>query len=460
MSKCTMKQRKSHFTARAPLVALGLKAQKLGLFRTIGQHVQIAQKKVRYSPLEKLQDAFITILTGAKGLVEANKRLRPDRNVQAAFGRNGCAEQSVISATLDACTAANITQMEAAWKELFQAHSRAYRHDYTQSWQLLEVDMSGMPCGPKAAFATKGYFAKQRNRRGRQLGRVAATRYEEIVVDRLYDGKTQLPATLQELVQRAEEVLELDEAQRRRTLLRIDGHGGSLDDVNWMLRRGYQLHTKEYNGKRARRLAATVTTWHDDPRVAGRQVGWVTEATGEYVRPVQRVAVRTRKKNGQWGVGVVISTLSAAEALELARLPADRLQDPVAVLLAYVYGYDLRGGGIETELKEDKQGLGIHKRNKKRFAAQQMLVLLNALAHNLLVWAREWLTPYWERLQRYGILRLVRDVLHLRGLVSYAADGRICEIVLDDRDPLGPGLFPGLQALLAPLDVAVNLGEI
>ena len=44
-------------------------------------------------------------------------------------------------------------------------------------------------------------------------------------------------------------------------------------------------------------------------------------------------------------------------------------------------------------MKGDKQGLGITKRNKKRFEAQQMLVQLGALAHNVLVWAREWLAP-------------------------------------------------------------------
>jgi hypothetical protein len=41
------------------------------------------------------------------------------------------------------------------------------------------------------------------------------------------------------------------------------------------------------------------------------------------------------------------------------------------VLLAYVYFYDQRGGGIEVEIKEDKQGLRTTKRNKKRFAAQR-----------------------------------------------------------------------------------------
>lgn len=460
MSKSTTKRRKSHFTARAPLVALGLKEQQMGLFRTIGRHVQIQQKVIRYTPLHKLKDAFITVLAGAKGLVEANKRVRPDREVQCAFGRDGCAEQSVISETLNACTAENVVQMEAATAEIYQAHSRAYRHHYEESWQILDVDMNGIPCGPKAAFATKGYFAKQRNRRGRQMGRVLATRYEEIVVDRLYDGKTLLPCVFQELVLRAEEVLGLDEAKRRRTILRADGHGGSQDDVNWALRRGYQLHTKEYSGKRARQLAATVEVWYDDPKTPGRQVGWVTAAPSEYVRPVKRIAVRTRKKNRQWGVGVVLSTLAAQEIVPLARMPIDRLQDPLAVLLAYVYFYDLRGGGVETEFKEDRQGLGINKRNKRRFAAQQMMAQLNALAHNLIVWAREWLSPTWERLRRYGILRMVRDVFHMRGLVRYDRDGRICKIILDAQDPLGPGLCAGLRAILEPLHVAVNLGEI
>lgn len=53
---------------------------------------------------------------------------------------------------------------------------------------------------PKWANSSKGYIAKQRNRRGRQLGRVLATRYGEVVVDRLFDGKTQLSKALQELL--------------------------------------------------------------------------------------------------------------------------------------------------------------------------------------------------------------------------------------------------------------------
>jgi hypothetical protein len=50
----------------------------------------------------------------------------------------------------------------------------------------LDVDLTGMSCGPKAAFAIRGYFAGLYHRRGRQLGRLLATHYQEVVVDQLY----------------------------------------------------------------------------------------------------------------------------------------------------------------------------------------------------------------------------------------------------------------------------------
>ncbi len=339
MGKSTTNQEKRHFTPRVTLAATGLKVRQLGIFRPIAERVKIAQKVVRYTPAQKLMDGLIAILAGAHGLVEANKRVRPDRSLQRAFGRDGCAEQSVISETLNACTPENVREMYRAMKEIYQQHGLGYRHDYRQSLQLLDTDMTGRPCGKKAAFATKGYFAKQRNRRGRQLGRVLATWYDEIVVDRLYDGKTRQPRVFQALVQAAEDVLDLDEEKRKRTILRMDGHGGSQDDVNRALARGYHIHTKEYSHDRARKPAESVEEWYDDPKVPGRQVGRVTEPATEYIRPVRRAAVRSKKKNGQWGIGVLLSTLTPEQVVPLARLPIDRLQDPVAVLLAYVYFY-------------------------------------------------------------------------------------------------------------------------
>jgi hypothetical protein len=289
---------------------------------------------------------------------------------------------------------------------------------------------------------------------------VLASRYGEIVADRLFAGTTQLTAALQPLVVAAERTLDLDEATRARTILRVDAGGGTLEHINWALSRGYQVHCKDYSGRQAQILAQTVTTWVDDPQVPGRQVGWVTEETTAYGRPVRRIAVRCPKKNGQWAVGVLISGLAPEDLLALTGQPGDRCDDPIAVLLAAVYFYDQRGGGVETAFKEDKYGLGLCRRSKKRFAAQQMVVSLTTLAHNVLLWARAWLAPYLPRLAHYGLLRLVRDVGHTSGFVVLdRATGHPRRIVLNSAAALASTLAVALSGLLAPEHVAVTLGE-
>jgi hypothetical protein len=451
-------------TSHASLAALGVKLHSLDLFGPIRDGVHIAQKTVRYRPSDKLYDAFIALLAGAHGLVEINHRLRAEPGLQVAFGRPACAEQSVVQDTLDACTAENVAELQEAMATIYRRHSRGARHDYGHDWQLLDVDLSGLPCGRKAALATPGYFARPRTRQGRQLGRVLATRYHEVVVDQLFSGRTQLNTALLPLLLAAERTLELDEARRQRTLVRVDAGGGSVADINWVLARGYHLLAKDYSTARARLLADSVAAWYDDPRQPERQVGLVTAPAamyhaGRHRRTVVRIAVRCRQANGQWGVGVLISTLSAADALRLTGHAPARATDPVACLLAYAYLYDQRGGGVETTFKEDKQGLGLTKRNKKRFEAQQVVIALGMLAHNVLVWAREWLAVQLPQLRRFGVKRLVRDAFAIGGLITMDQHGHVDGIMLNQADRLAHRLLAALQALLAAEQVAVSLGE-
>jgi hypothetical protein len=466
MKESTTPEAKSdkRFSPRASLAALGIVLQQNDLFAPIKEAVKIAQKTVKHTPIQKLYDAFISILAGAHGLVEINTRLRSDMALQRAFGRMACAEQSVVQETLSACTEENVQQMQAAVTAIYRQHSWGYGHDYSKSFQLLDIDMTGAPCGKKAQGASKGYFAGQRNRRGRQVGRVLATHYSEIVTERLFDGKTQLPKALVPLMLSAEETLELDEARRCRTIVRVDGGGGSLEDVNWLLERGYRVHGKEYSGKRASKLAQSVAVWFPDPKVEGRELGWVTEPTDEYVRPVVRIAVRCKKNNGQWGVGILISALSAREVLSLTkRVPGPASPaDEQSILLSYASFYDARGGGVETSFKGGKQGLGITRRNKRCFAAQQMVLLLSALAHNVVVWAQHWLSAQGSPgsgVKRYGIMRMIRDVFHISGYLVLDALGQIVQIVLNEAVPLARLLATAFNELLRTEQVAVNLGQ-
>jgi hypothetical protein len=110
-----------------------MKLHVLDVLAPLRDLVRIEQKTLKDTPLEKLQDAFVSILAGASGLVEINTRLRSDPALQVAFGRTRCAEQSVVQETLSVCTATNVTQMEQALDQIYHHHSQGYRHDYRRA---------------------------------------------------------------------------------------------------------------------------------------------------------------------------------------------------------------------------------------------------------------------------------------------------------------------------------------
>jgi hypothetical protein len=446
------------YSPRATLCAIGIKLRSLKFFETIAERVDIKQKTVKHTPVEKLTDAFIAILAGAHGLSEINTRVRADAALQRAFGRSSCAEQSVVQETLDACTVENVRQMKHAFKALTRMNSRVYRHPYRSKLQLLDIDMTGLPCGHRAERASKGYFANKPGRYGRQLARVVATHYEEVVLDWVGPGNVQLNGCLRPLVEEAEWMLDLDAAKRARTVLRIDAGGGSINDVNWLLRRGYHIHSKDVSAERAAGIAPTVGEWYDDPQHPGRRVGWATCPSDGYEREIRRLIVRWRKRNGQECFAALLSTLSPRQVFGLLGESPQQLTDRRAVALAYAYLYDKRGGSIEIEIKEDKQGFGLTKRNKKRYYAQQMVVLLSALAHNVVVWSREWLSEV-AKIKRQGVLRMVRDVFHVCGFVEVGAKEVIRRIVLNGAAAWARRCANSLRALLKPVHVRVSLGE-
>jgi hypothetical protein len=325
--------------------------------------------------------------------------------------------------------------------------------------QLLDIDMSGLPCGPEAERATYGYFGRRHIRYGRQMGRVVAALYGEVVADRVFPGNLQLCDSLPHLVEAAEETLQLDRRRRARTVIRMDAGGGSIKSINYLLKRGYQLHCKDYSVRRAANFAKYVREWVDDPRHPHRQFGWVAVKNVGYVREVRRLVMKWRKRNGQICYSILVSTLEPDEMRQLLGESGKLKSDSEAILIAYARLYDERGGSIEIEIKESKQGLGITKRNKKRYAAQQMLMLLSAVAHNVVVWAKQWLVSESPRLMRYGVPRIVRDVLHLSGFIELEGASAIKRIVLNSASALARQCAKSLRVMLKQEHVRVSLGE-
>ncbi|MEZ4767743.1 MAG: transposase [Caldilineales bacterium] len=131
--------------------------------------------------------------------------------------------------------------------------------------------------------------------------------------------------------------------------------------------------------------------------------------------------------------------------------PADQVQHYVCSVTEWtqtetIRRYDDRGA-CETEIQADKMGLKLERRRKKHLVAQEALVLLVDLAHNLLAWTCLWMALP-APLSSFGALRLVEDVFCMPGRLVFSQN-RLVEVQLSQSHPYANAIADGLQHLLA-----------
>lgn len=449
------------YSGHASLAILGKWMREHQIWGEVEERVKIKQKVIKHTPTEKLKDLLVNILAGGQGVADINNRVRVDKGIQAAFGRRACAEQSTISETLNASSEANVKEMNEALKTIYRKHGQGYGHEYEKKCQVLDIDLSALLSGEQAEGASKGYFSGHENRRGRQLGRVTASLYKEIVCEKLYTGTIQLEKNLPELIQMAEDVLGLDENQRKRTILRIDAGGGTDANINFWLERGYLGMTKIKNWQRTCKLVKTVTSWQPIPQLPDHECGWVGQAHA-YVRPTRQLAVRwpNQKKKDDWHYCVMVFNLSDELIFEVARLGMPQTYTDLELISTIVDAYDLRGGGVETSYRNSKQGIGLTKRNKKSFKAQEMLILLAQLAFNLTVWVQNELALFSSAIASFGLLRMIRDAFQIAGFIQFDDKCNVASITLNKFHKLAPA-FQDYTLSGFPLDdLCIILGKI
>lgn len=448
------------FSGRASLATVGMWMNQNKIWEAIEERVKIKQKVIRHTPTDKMKDLFINVLAGGHGIADVNNRVRVDKAIQLAFGRNRCAEQSTISETFNASTGANVQEFADGLKNIYQKYGQGYRHDYESKFQVLDIDLSAMVSGEQAEGATKGYFSGHKNRRGRQLGRVVASLYDEIVFEKLYAGTVQLEKNLPELIQMAENVLDLDENRRKHTILRVDAGGGTDANINFFLERDYFGFTKVKNWQRTRKLVKTVTSWQSVSQLPDHECSWVGEPH-EYTRPTRQLAVRwANKKKGGWHYCVLVFNLTDQMLFEVARSPMPETYTELELISVIMDAYDLRGGGVETSYKNSKQGLGLRKRNKKIFHAQEMLVFLAQLAYNVTGWVQNELARHSATIASFGMLRMIRDAFQIAGKIEFDANGNIVSVTLNQMHKLAQAFHDYWQFRFAQSEMCLILGKI
>ena len=416
-------------SGRASLCALGEYLRRLQFFAPLREQVKIPQKTVKYRPVDKLLDALMSMLCGAKTIAQSNVTVRVDAAVQRAFGRQGCAEQSTIARTLQACTAETVSQLEGLSWYYLKRYGQAPHHRFTEQRLWVDIDVTPLPIGAKADGSERTWMGRCRSKTGRKVLRVTASDYREVLHETLLRGKASALPALKAALRELEARLHWTRARRTQIVLRLDGGFGTTATLNWLLSRGYQLVGKISNSARVRTLRQQLGPWQPTSS-PGRELATVLQ-THRFCRTTRQWIIRTPKDKGRgYQYAVLLTTLA-----ELA---------PTAVADAY----DGRAS-IEASFCQDKQALGMVKRRQRQWEAQQIVLLLARLAHHLLVWAKRWLSrepATRRRLRGYGLVRLLQEVATVPGVLCWQ-HGWLVSIQFDPLHPLARVLQHGFAAL-------------
>jgi hypothetical protein len=150
-----------------------------------------------------------------------------------------------------------------------------------------------------------------------------------------------------------------------------------------------------------------------------------------FVPPLRQYAVRTPSKEDTSGYYHAVVFTSRSDL----------------TMTGVVEHYDGRAG-MEADLKSDKRGLGLAVIRKRLLPAQKVVVLLVQLAHNILIWARSWLSEQAPHLQEDGIVRLIGQVWAIPGRVKLTEQQEVVRIRLRGQHPRARDGCQGFLPLL------------
>jgi hypothetical protein len=348
--------------------------------------------------------------------------------VHRAFGRSSCAEQSAIARTLQACRAEQVTQLEQVSWYYLKRYGQTPHHRFAERLLWVDGDITPLPIGVQAEGSERPWMGRNRSKTGRKVLRWTASDYREMLHETRLRGTAATVPALKAALRARETRLGWTWERRQRIVLRLDGGFGTTDILNWLLSRGYQVVAKSSHSGRVRQLRQALGPWQPTSS-PGREMAAVFHPH-RFCRGTRPWVLRTPKDQGGYQYAVLVTTLADV--------------DPMAVADAY----DGRAR-IEATFCQDKQALGLATRRQRRWEAQQMVLLLARLAHHLLLWGKQWrsrVPATRRRLQSYGLVRLLRDVWAVPGVIRWRR-GWMVSVRFTPLHPLARPLQASFSAL-------------
>lgn len=348
-----------------PLGLLVAFAEKLDYFKAFQTHFQIAMKSVDYTPIQKLLTLVYSLAVGCDSIKDINHKLRPYSAAARLLGLERVPDQSQIHRLLHAFQPQHVGQIELIFESLLQQFGLCHHVQRVD----LDLDSTGlMVYGNTYQFSRKGYFPRQRGRRGYRLTLAYSSKPAgNEILGLFFDPANTSPgARFWDCIYQAADILgSLD----RIGLIRSDAANGTGADIEELLDLGLDFLIKGYSSKTARAFAAHVQPTQWEPvdlftRVA--ELGPQRITNCRY--PVRVVLVElTTQRQDKHIYSHLYTSLSPQQA------------DPQTLF----HNYNGRET-IEAMIKASKNGLHIRHLRTRSYTAIHAFLYLAAITFNLI----------------------------------------------------------------------------
>lgn len=176
--------------------------KRAGVPELLEELVTPTRKSVVYSARDYCLTLVLSVAVGCDHNVAINYLLRPYPQVARLLGLRGFPEQSSVSGFLHGLHATSLEELELVKQECQRRLGAAVEADVLD----VDIDATGITVhGASYQGATKGYFPRQRGKRGYQLGLVSASSSGEALADCFLPGHLRPEQLLSELLYGAAE---------------------------------------------------------------------------------------------------------------------------------------------------------------------------------------------------------------------------------------------------------------
>lgn len=397
------------------LVAFALRA---GFFTPFEEHFDIPLKTCDYTPLQKLQTLVCALATGCAWTKAINHTLRPYPLVAEMLGMPQFPDQSSINRFLHRVGRVQALQLERISEVLLHRFGLWHHLDRVD----LDIDSTGlMVYGNTYEGVRKGYFPRQRGRRGYRLT-VAATANPagaEILALAFDPANVHPAGRLWDCLYQAADVLGRLE---RIGVVRADAAFGTGADVQELLDLGVSFIVKGMVNQTAINFAARVSPTQWESLDLFRQVCDLgPQRIANCRHPVRVVLVKLMTRRFDRPAFSHLYTNLVPEQADAGQL---------------VKRYDDRQG-IEALFKSAKYGLAIDHLRTRRYRPIEGFLHLAAITFNLLSWFRFYLLTH-VGLGDLGTRELAQTLMDIPAKCSRA--GNQVLLSFPARHPLAPAL--------------------